>query len=234
MLELAEQMEASSHQLEARVLGRDQGVRGLLRVTMAPTIATHLLMPDFAEFARLHPEVEVERPVARRAGEPHQSRGGCRDTGRLRSQDPAAQPPRAEGTGAVRRRLPVPRPARGLAGGRGRARPLDRQGQRRPARLGARGRDPGRGGAVQDHERRRPDRRGAPGHGHGDASLLRRRRRPAAGQGAGHGPAPARHALAAHAGRDAQDQARAALHRVRVRTSAGLRAAARGTAARLD
>ncbi len=53
VLGLAEQMEASSNQLEARVLGRDQGVRGSLRVTMAPTIATHLLMPDFAEFARL-------------------------------------------------------------------------------------------------------------------------------------------------------------------------------------
>ena len=59
VLGLAEQMEASSNKLEARVLGRDQDVRGLLRVTMAPTIATHLLMPDFAEFTRLHPEVEM-------------------------------------------------------------------------------------------------------------------------------------------------------------------------------
>ncbi len=59
VLGLAEQMETSSNQLEARILGRDQGVRGLLRVTMAPTIATHLLMPDLAEFARLYPEVEM-------------------------------------------------------------------------------------------------------------------------------------------------------------------------------
>ena len=59
VLGLAEQMEASSHQLEARILGRDQGISGLLRVTMAPTIATHLLMPDLAEFARLNPEVEM-------------------------------------------------------------------------------------------------------------------------------------------------------------------------------
>ncbi|PZM08330.1 LysR family transcriptional regulator [Rhizobium tubonense] len=58
--ELAEQMEVSSHQLETRVLGRDQSVRGLLRVTLAPTLATHLLMPDFAEFARLHPDIEIE------------------------------------------------------------------------------------------------------------------------------------------------------------------------------
>jgi DNA-binding transcriptional LysR family regulator len=60
VLEFAEQMEASSNQLETRVFGRDQSVRGLLRVTLAPTLATHLLMPDFADFARLHPEVEME------------------------------------------------------------------------------------------------------------------------------------------------------------------------------
>ena len=60
VLELAIQMEASSHQLETRVFGRDQSVRGLLRVTLAPTLATHLLMPDFADFARLHPDIEME------------------------------------------------------------------------------------------------------------------------------------------------------------------------------
>ena len=60
VLELANQMEASSHQLETRVLGRDQSVRGLLRVTLAPPLATHLLMPDFADFAHLHPDIEME------------------------------------------------------------------------------------------------------------------------------------------------------------------------------
>jgi DNA-binding transcriptional LysR family regulator len=60
VLQFAEQMEASSNRLETRVFGRDQGVRGLLRVTLAPPLATHLLMPDFAEFARLHPEIEME------------------------------------------------------------------------------------------------------------------------------------------------------------------------------
>ena len=60
VLEFAEQKEASSNQLETRVFGRDQSVRGLLRVTLAPTLATHLLMPDFADFARLHPEIEME------------------------------------------------------------------------------------------------------------------------------------------------------------------------------
>jgi DNA-binding transcriptional LysR family regulator len=60
VLAFAEQMEASSLQLETRVFGRDQGVRGLLRVTLAPTLATHLMMPDFADFARLHPDIELE------------------------------------------------------------------------------------------------------------------------------------------------------------------------------
>ncbi len=56
----AEAMEASSLQLESRVLGRDQSVRGRLRVTMALTLATNLLMPDLAAFARAHPEIELE------------------------------------------------------------------------------------------------------------------------------------------------------------------------------
>jgi DNA-binding transcriptional LysR family regulator len=60
VLEFAEHMEASSHRLETRVFGRDQSVRGLLRVTLAPTLATHLLMPDFADFVRLHPDIEME------------------------------------------------------------------------------------------------------------------------------------------------------------------------------
>lgn len=58
--EFAENMEASSHQLETRVFGRDQSVRGLLRVTLPSPLAGYLLMPDFAEFARLHPDIEME------------------------------------------------------------------------------------------------------------------------------------------------------------------------------
>ena len=60
VLGLAVEMEASSNRLESRVFGRDQSVRGLLRVTLAPTLAAQLLMPDFADFARLHPEIEME------------------------------------------------------------------------------------------------------------------------------------------------------------------------------
>lgn len=60
VLEFADQMEASSHQLETRVFGRDQSVGGLLRVTLPPPLVAHLLMPDFAEFVRLHPGIEME------------------------------------------------------------------------------------------------------------------------------------------------------------------------------
>jgi DNA-binding transcriptional LysR family regulator len=60
VLDLAEQMEASSHQLETRVFGRDQSVRGLLRVTLPPPLAAHLLIPDFADFVRAHPDIEME------------------------------------------------------------------------------------------------------------------------------------------------------------------------------
>src|SRR4030088_3608741 len=48
VLELANQMEASSHQLETRVFGRDQSVRGVLRVTLAPALASPLLLPELA------------------------------------------------------------------------------------------------------------------------------------------------------------------------------------------
>src|SRR3546814_16849537 len=46
VLEFAEQMEASSNRLETRVFGRDQSVRGLLRVTLAPPLAPPLLLQD--------------------------------------------------------------------------------------------------------------------------------------------------------------------------------------------
>lgn len=60
VLEFAERMASASNQLETRVFGRDQGIRGVLRVTMTPMLATHLLMPDLAEFVRLYPDIEVE------------------------------------------------------------------------------------------------------------------------------------------------------------------------------
>src|SRR3546814_15030653 len=62
-----------------------------------------------------------------------------------------------------------------------------------------------------------------------DTAMLRRRCRPPAGEGAGHRPAHAGNALASHAWRDTQDEARTALHRVRIAQARGLCAASRGT-----
>jgi DNA-binding transcriptional LysR family regulator len=60
VLEYAHQMETSSQQMETRVFGRDQSVGGLLRVTLPPPLASHLLMPDIADFVRQHPGIEME------------------------------------------------------------------------------------------------------------------------------------------------------------------------------
>ena len=56
--------------------------------------------------------------VVRRAGESDQPRGRRGDPRRLRPQNPAAQSSRPEGTGAVRRRLHVPRSTSRVACGR--------------------------------------------------------------------------------------------------------------------
>ena len=132
VLEFAEQMEASSNRLETQIFGRDQGVRGLLRVTLAPTLATHLLMPDFAEFARLHP------------GKGNFLFGGWgnrkeRGAASLRPQNPAAQSSRPEGTGIVRRRLHVSRSTSRVACGCAGSHPVDRHKHSWHPRLGPRG-----------------------------------------------------------------------------------------------
>lgn len=43
ILALAELMEGASNKPETHVFGRDQSVRGLLRVALPPAVATHLL-----------------------------------------------------------------------------------------------------------------------------------------------------------------------------------------------
>lgn len=60
IVQFAERMAAASTELETRVFGRDQRVRGRLRVTMTEMLATNLLMPDLADFAHLQPEIELE------------------------------------------------------------------------------------------------------------------------------------------------------------------------------
>lgn len=60
ILELAEQMESASAELETRVFGRDQSLSGVLRVALPSSLATDLLMPDLAAFANRHPGIELE------------------------------------------------------------------------------------------------------------------------------------------------------------------------------
>jgi len=81
---------------ETRVFGRDQSVRGLLRVTLAPTLATHLLMPDFADFARLHPDIEMEILSSGDLANLTKPRGRRRDPRRLRRK-PCRSSSRPEG-----------------------------------------------------------------------------------------------------------------------------------------
>ena len=58
VLELAKQMEASSSNWTCA--GTASPAAGSYGWTLAPPLANHLLMPDFADFARLHPDIEME------------------------------------------------------------------------------------------------------------------------------------------------------------------------------
>jgi DNA-binding transcriptional LysR family regulator len=162
VLEFADQMEASSHLLETRVFGRDQSVRGLLRVTLTPPLANHLLMPDFADFARLHPDIEME----------------------ILSSGDLANLTNREADVAIR----VVYDRKSL--------PLNLHGLKGPELFGG---------------------------------VYMSRDRLAAWRGTRHRPAHVRNGLASHTGGDTQDEARAALHRVRIPQARRVRSASRGT-----
>jgi DNA-binding transcriptional LysR family regulator len=200
VLELANQMEASSHQLETRVFGRDQSVRGLLRVTLAPPLATHLLMPDFADFARLHPDIEMEilssgelanltnreadvaiRVVYDRKTLPlnlHGLKGPELFGGVYMSRDRLAA-----------WRAGAPDPIRWIVISIHGIPDWASEGEVRTTGVPFRTTD-GRGADRCCTARARDD----------DTAVLRRRCRPPAGEGAGHRPAHVRNALASHTG----------------------------------
>ena len=80
VLAFADQMEASSHQLETRVFGRDQSVRGRSAGDAGAAAGD---TPADAGPGRFRPPASRHRdghPVVRRAGEPDQPRGRCRDS----------------------------------------------------------------------------------------------------------------------------------------------------------
>jgi DNA-binding transcriptional LysR family regulator len=185
VLELADQMEASSHQLETRVFGRDQSVRGLLRVTLAPPLATHLLMPDFADFARLHPDIEME----------------------ILSSGELANLTNREADVAIR----VVYDRKTL--------PLNLHGLKGPELFG---------GVYMSRDRLAAWRAGARDPIRWIVISIHGRCRSPAGEGAGHRPAHVRNALASHTEGDTQNEARAALHGVRIPQARRVRSASRG------
>ncbi len=60
MLKSAQHIEDEIVKLDRQVIGRDAQLNGTLRVTMPNALATHLLMPDIAEFSKLYPNIHLE------------------------------------------------------------------------------------------------------------------------------------------------------------------------------
>ena len=60
LLEAAENVEHEIHSVQRRLVGQDRRLAGGIRVTMVDVIATHLLMADLTEFAKLYPDIELE------------------------------------------------------------------------------------------------------------------------------------------------------------------------------
>ncbi len=56
----AEAAETTMLEIEREVLGRDAALEGRIVIAMPPPMASHVLMPDLAEFAALHPGIELE------------------------------------------------------------------------------------------------------------------------------------------------------------------------------
>ena len=228
VLDLATQMEASSHQLETRVFGRDRGVRGLLRVTLTPPLAAHLLMPDFVDFARLHPDIEME---ILSSGELANITNREADVAIRVVYDRKTLPLNLhglKGPGAVRGRLHGARsPSRVACGGAG-SRPVDRHQHAWDSGLGQRGRGSLLGGSIQDYRCRGPNRRCEAGARDDGTAVFHGRSRSAAGEGAGHRSAHARIGLASYTGRNTQNHARSAFHGVHIPQACRLRSASGG------
>ena len=60
IFEEASLLEQGLKTVERRVAGKDTTMHGDIRVTLPDVLAERLLMPDFAEFCQLHPDVELE------------------------------------------------------------------------------------------------------------------------------------------------------------------------------
>jgi len=60
MMKSAQHVEDEIVKLDRQVIGRDAELNGVLRVTMPTALATHLLMPDIAEFTKAYPGINLE------------------------------------------------------------------------------------------------------------------------------------------------------------------------------
>ena len=56
---VAAQVEGLTHDLDARITGRDAKLEGSIRVTSVESVL-RLWMPDFAEFRRRHPGIDLQ------------------------------------------------------------------------------------------------------------------------------------------------------------------------------
>lgn len=54
-----EQMEVQATAVERRLTGRDEELRGTLRVTVPLALAENLMMPDIADFTASHPDIDL-------------------------------------------------------------------------------------------------------------------------------------------------------------------------------
>jgi len=60
MVESAQRIEDEVGKLDRQVIGRDTQLSGVLRVTMPLCLATHLLVPDMADFTKTYPGIQLE------------------------------------------------------------------------------------------------------------------------------------------------------------------------------
>jgi len=60
LVETAERVDAAFARIDRRVAGRDEALRGRLRVTCTDNFANSYLAPHFARFVAEHPEIELE------------------------------------------------------------------------------------------------------------------------------------------------------------------------------
>ncbi|NOX82759.1 MAG: LysR family transcriptional regulator [Alphaproteobacteria bacterium] len=60
MLHSAERIETEANTVDRRISGRDAELTGKIRIAIPGVLATHLLMPDFTEFARANPNIKLE------------------------------------------------------------------------------------------------------------------------------------------------------------------------------